>query len=310
MGATCGCERSNVVQPSSGSVKPRQCAAAIKGPGPGELVIMETTDNGYSRQPPWGDSYNNNTAQKHTERKVSGINEQSVLQKYDILTIIGEGSFSKVFRVQDKQSNEFYAMKITDKAKSLESGMPCYKRELAILKRTNHSNIIKLYEVFYSNSKVYLILELALGGDLFDRLSSKGAYSESLARNTITMVTAGLDHLHQLNITHRDLKLENLLYKNSRMDSKLLISDFGLSHVRRDDVRSGLMCTTCGSEEYIAPELLEGCEYSNSVDIWALGVVAYAVLSSHLPFAETNRARLHSRIRSGLLVFKEQVCAW
>lgn len=304
MGASCGCKSRNVVQPSpikTATAARLQQQQRLRGP---DLVIMETTD-GLSTT----DSNNNNNvnaAKKNVSKKIS---EQSVLKKYEMQTIIGEGSFSKVFRVQNRQSKEFYALKITDKAKSLESGMPSYKRELAILKRTNHSNIIKLYEVFYSNSEVYLILELALGGDLFDRLSSNGPYNEPLARSTVTMVTEGLRYLHQHNITHRDLKLENLIYKNSKTDSKILISDFGLSHVTDDVARGSLMYTTCGSDEYIAPEVLDGCEYTHSVDMWALGVITYAVLSGHMPFMETNRARLHSRIRSGLLVFKEQVRA-
>lgn len=313
MGALCGCKRSNIVQPSP--TKKNSQSAVVNQRLRGDLQhgVMETTTDGLS-QHPWGaNSMNNNNnngrspTQKQAARKMSEINQQSVLKKYEMQAIIGEGSFSKVFRVQNRQTNELFALKITDKAKSLESGMPCYKREITILKRIEHANIVKLYEIFYSHSKVYLILELALGGDLFDRLASNGPYSEPLARSTMTMVTEGLHYLHQLNITHRDLKLENLLYKNSRVDSKILISDFGLSHITEGRVRESLMCTTCGSEEYTAPEVLDGCEYTESVDMWALGVVAYSVLSGHMPFSETNRTRLHSRIKSGLLVFKEQV---
>ena len=275
----------------------------------GALILSDSGSLSKHSLPDTNNSNNNASSSDQIQQQQAGkmLNEASVLKKYDFQTVIGEGSFSKVFKVEEKRTGEFYALKITDKAKSLEFGMPCYKRELAILKRARHQNIITLNEVFHSNSKLYLILELASGGDLFDRISSNGAYSESLAQRTLNMITNGLSYLHQLGVTHRDLKLENLLYKNSRIDSQILISDFGLSHMTEGDASRNVMWTTCGSEEYIAPEVLEGMEYSNAIDTWALGVITYATLSSYMPFTDQNRARLHQKIQSGMVSFREQV---
>ena len=309
MGAICGCKRSNVVQPSS-SVKTNHSSSAASKHFGGALILDLTDSGSLSKHSLADTNYNNNNASSSEQvQQAAGamLNEDSVLKKYNLQTVIGEGSFSKVFRIENRQTGEYFALKITDKAKSLESGMPCYKRELAILKRARHQNIITLHEVFHSNSKLYLILELASGGNLFDRISSSGAYNEPLAQRTLSMITNALSYLHRVGVTHRDLKLENLLYKNSRKDSKILISDFGLSHMTEGDASRNVMWTTCGSEEYIAPEVLDGLEYSNAIDNWALGVITYAVLCAYMPFTDQNRARLHQKILSGMVSFREQV---
>ena len=308
----CGCKTTNVIQPSPVKTINRslgdQVEAAAAKHFKGELILSDIDVDQLPR-PSFVDINNNNNVKlSQADQLRSNRSEHASLKNYDLQTVIGEGSFSKVYKAQNKQTRDYFALKIIDKAKSLQSDLPSYDREPAILSKTNHPNVITLYEVFYSSAKVYLVLELATGGDLFDRISSNGSYSEPLARSTLKMVTNGLSYLHRLGITHRDLKLENLLYKTPEIDSNIFISDFGLSHIASKD-RTG-MSTTCGSAEYLAPEVLEGAEYSKAIDTWALGVIAYVVLSAHMPFMDQSRARLHQKIKSGAISFVEKVGYW
>ncbi len=151
------------------------------------------------------------------------------------------------------------------------------------------------------------MLELAAGGDLFDRVYSKGYYSEIPGQRIVRMIISGVAYLHSVGITHRDLKLENILFHESRDDSKIVISDFGLSHMRNGTVESDPMTTTCGSAEYLAPEMLQGEEYSELIDMWALGVITYVVLSRRMPFMDESRARLYHKITKGQFSFTEEV---
>lgn len=170
--------------------------------------------------------------------------------------------------------------------------------ELNILRRVSHHNIIQLIEVFEAQDKVYMVMELATGGELFDRIIAKGSFTERDAAKVLHMVLDGIKYLHGLGITHRDLKPENLLYYHPGADSKILVTDFGLANSGN---KSGdwSMRTICGTPEYIAPEILLRKPYSNAVDIWALGVIAYILLSGSMPFEDENRTRLYRMILKG-----------
>lgn len=219
-----------------------------------------------------------------------------VTAKYDIKALIGRGSFSRVVRVEHRTTRQPYAIKMIET--KYREGREVCESELRVLRRVRHANIIQLVEVFETQERVYMVMELATGGELFDRIIAKGSFTERDATRVLQMVLDGVRYLHALGITHRDLKPENLLYYHPGTDSKIIITDFGLASARKkgDDC---LMKTTCGTPEYIAPEVLVRKPYTNSVDMWALGVIAYILLSGTMPFEDDNRTRLYRQILRG-----------
>uniref|UniRef100_G3VX65 calcium/calmodulin-dependent protein kinase n=1 Tax=Sarcophilus harrisii TaxID=9305 RepID=G3VX65_SARHA len=219
-----------------------------------------------------------------------------VTAKYDIKALIGRGSFSRVVRVEHKATKQPYAIKMIET--KYREGREVCESELCVLRRVRHTNIIQLIEVFETQERVYMVMELATGGELFDRIIAKGSFTERDATRVLQMVLDGVKYLHTLGITHRDLKPENLLYYHPGTDSKIMITDFGLASARKkgDDC---LMKTTCGTPEYIAPEILVRKPYTNSVDMWALGVISYILLSGTMPFEDDNRSRLYRQILKG-----------
>ncbi|XP_039264714.1 serine/threonine-protein kinase H1-like [Styela clava] len=219
-----------------------------------------------------------------------------VVVKYDVRALIGKGSFSRVVRVEHKGTKQPYAIKMIE-VKARE-GRAAADSELRVLRRVRHPYIVQLIEVFEAPDKIYMVMELATGGELFDRIIRHGSFTEKDATKALQMVLEGLRYLHSLGITHRDLKPENLLYYHPGNDSKLLITDFGLASSRKSggDVT---MKTTCGTPEYIAPEVLQRESYTNMVDCWSVGVITYILLSGTMPFDDENKTRLYTMILQG-----------
>ncbi|XP_061207305.1 serine/threonine-protein kinase H1-like isoform X2 [Neopsephotus bourkii] len=219
-----------------------------------------------------------------------------VTAKYDIKALIGRGSFSHVVRVEHRATKQPYAIKVIE-TKYWEGREVC-ESELSVLRRVRHTNVIQLTEVFETQECVYMVMELGTGGELFDRVIAKGSFTERDATRVLQMVLDGVKYLHMLGITHRDLKPENLLYYHPGTDSKIMITDFGLASAQKkgDDC---LMKNTCGTLEYIAAEILVRKPYTNSVDMWALGVISYILLSGTMPFEDDNRTHLYWQILKG-----------
>ncbi|XP_067651218.1 serine/threonine-protein kinase H1 homolog [Haliotis asinina] len=213
-----------------------------------------------------------------------------VTAKYDIKALIGRGSFSRVVRVEHRVTKQPYAIKMIDRVQ----GKEVFESELNVLRRVRHMYIIQLVEVFETPEKVYMVMELATGGELFDRIIAKGSFTERDATRVLNMVLDGVKYLHGLGICHRDLKPENLLYYHPGHDSKIMITDFGLSAMRKGP--ENYMRTTCGTPEYIAPEILARKPYTTQVDMWAMGVITYILLSGTMPFDDENRSRLYRLI--------------
>ena len=166
--------------------------------------------------------------------------DKQVLQKYRVNRIIGNGNFSRVLKVQDKLTNFEYAMKIVEK--TINSHILC-DRELEILKKVHHPNVVHLYEAHTTGTKVYLVLELASGGDLATRLKEVGTFSEDSTRTVLSMILSALEYLHRHGVTHRDIKLENCLFKTKDADSVILLSDFGLAYMQTDDNEKEGLCS-------------------------------------------------------------------
>ncbi|XP_071520353.1 calcium/calmodulin-dependent protein kinase type 1 isoform X1 [Panulirus ornatus] len=142
-------------------------------------------------------------------------------------------------------------------------------------------------------------MELVTGGELFDRIVEKGSYTEKDAADLIRQVLEAVDYMHDQGVVHRDLKPENLLYFSQDEDSKIMISDFGLS--KMED--SGIMATACGTPGYVAPEVLAQKPYGKAVDVWSIGVIAYILLCGYPPFYDENDANLFAQILKGEFEF-------
>uniref|UniRef100_A0A673CRQ3 Si:ch211-27e6.1 n=1 Tax=Sphaeramia orbicularis TaxID=375764 RepID=A0A673CRQ3_9TELE len=213
---------------------------------------------------------------------------------YDIKALIGRGSFSRVVHVEHRGTRQPFAIKMMEV--EAPGGREVCASELVVLQRVRHVNVIQLIQF---PQQVYMVLELATGGELLDRVVSRGRFTEQDATRALHMVLAGMGYLHHLGITHRDLKPENLLYYQPGLDSRLLVTDFGLATT---DV-SWFLKTTCGTPEYMAPEVVLRKPYTCAVDMWALGVIAYIVLSGSMPFEDDSRTRLCKCIIRGKYSF-------
>lgn len=216
--------------------------------------------------------------------------DQRVTAKYDIQALIGRGSYSRVVRAQHRITKKPYAIKMVNQIHAKDM---C-EAELRVLQSVQHKYVIRLHEVFESSTQLYMVVDLATGGELFDRVVLKGSFVETEAVFVLRMVLEGLQYLHERGIAHRDLKPENLLYYHPGEKSKILITDFGLSAFRKTG--SEFMKTICGTPEYIAPEVISRHPYTCLVDMWAVGVVSFILLSATMPFDDDNRSRLYKTI--------------
>jgi calcium/calmodulin-dependent protein kinase I len=146
-----------------------------------------------------------------------------------------------------------------------------------------HRNILTLVDYFETLNNLYLVTDLALGGELFDRICRKGSYYESDAASLILATLSAVAYLHDHGIVHRDLKPENLLFRTPEDNADLLIADFGLSRIM-DEEQFHVLTTTCGTPGYMAPEIFKKTGHGKPVDIWAIGVITYFLLCGYTPF--------------------------
>jgi len=170
-------------------------------------------------------------------------------------------------------------------------------REIKILKKARHENIIQLYEVLDTQNSIYLIMENAEGGEMFDYIVKQRHVEEPEACRFFHQIVDGLDELHKNDITHRDLKPENLLLKKTPDGYMIKIVDFGLSNTHEG---GRLLSTACGSPCYAPPEMIAGKKYDGpKADIWSLGVTLFALVCGYLPFEDGNTSLLYKKILAG-----------
>jgi calcium/calmodulin-dependent protein kinase I len=202
-------------------------------------------------------------------------------KQYEFKSELGRGAFSIVYLAVHKATSNPYAVKVINKkdlGKDYEKNL---KMEVDILKKVNHANIIALKELFDTPEKLYLIMELVTGGELFDKIVEKGSYTEDDASKLVSKIVSAVDYLHNLGIVHRDLKPENLLLKRADNDLEIAIADFGLSKIVGQQM---MMQTACGTPSYVAPEVLNASGYGKEVDMWSIGVITYILLCGFPPF--------------------------
>ncbi|CAD7695556.1 unnamed protein product [Ostreobium quekettii] len=170
------------------------------------------------------------------------------------------------------------------------------KREIAITKDLKHPNVVDLIEVMASKDKIYMVMELLTGGELFDKIAAEGAMTEHKARKVFQQLVDALEYCHQEGVFHRDLKPENVLLSS---DGSVKLSDFGLgaATVTQSMSSDGFLKTTCGTPNYVAPEVLKRRGYHGApADIWSLGVVLYVTAAGKLPFDDRSLPRLFNKI--------------
>ncbi|XP_059651181.1 CBL-interacting serine/threonine-protein kinase 9 isoform X1 [Cornus florida] len=215
--------------------------------------------------------------------------------KYEIGKTLGEGSFAKVKFAKNIDTGDSFAIKIIDRDRVLRHKMvEQIKREIGTMKLIKHPNVVQLFEVMASKTKIYIVLEYVDGGELFDKIAKHGKLKEDEARRYFQQLINAVDYCHSRGVYHRDLKPENLL-----LDSfgNLKVSDFGLSAFSQQVREDGLLHTACGTPNYVAPEVLTDKGYDGtSSDIWSCGVILFVLMAGYLPFDEPNLMALYRRI--------------
>ncbi|XP_066421439.1 calcium/calmodulin-dependent protein kinase type 1G isoform X2 [Molothrus aeneus] len=191
-----------------------------------------------------------------------------------------------------------------------EEGSGSWKKQTSNIRKTfifmealgsiKHENIVTLEDIYESTTHFYLVMQLVSGGELFDRILERGVYTEKDASLVIHQVLTAVKYLHENGIVHRDLKPENLLYLTPEENSKIMITDFGLSKMEQN----GIMSTACGTPGYVAPEVLAQKPYSKAVDCWSIGVITYILLCGYPPFYEETESKLFEKIKEGYYEFE------
>uniref|UniRef100_A0A8C2GWU7 MAP/microtubule affinity-regulating kinase 3 n=2 Tax=Cyprinus carpio TaxID=7962 RepID=A0A8C2GWU7_CYPCA len=249
----------------------------------------------------------NSSSQTHSDAKGGGrpsvsrsrnvvptVDENPHIGNYRLLKTIGKGNFAKVKLARHVLTSKEVAVKIIDKTQLNSSSLQKLYREVKIMKFLNHPNIVKLFEVIDTEKTLYLIMEYASGGEVFDYLVAHGRMKEKEARAKFRQIVSAVQYCHQKCIVHRDLKAENLLLD---ADMNIKIADFGFSN---EFTMGNKLDTFCGSPPYAAPELFQGKKYDGpEVDVWSLGVILYTLVSGSLPFDGQNLKELRERVLRG-----------
>ncbi|XP_015738793.1 testis-specific serine/threonine-protein kinase 3 [Coturnix japonica] len=217
---------------------------------------------------------------------------------YQLGQTIGEGTYSKVKEAFSQKHQKKVAIKIIDKRASPEEFIQKFlPRELQIIERLDHKNIIHVYEVLESaEGNICLVMELAENGDIFDYVAHRGPLPEPCARELFCQLVEALRYCHGCGVAHRDLKCENALLQGHTVK----LTDFSFAKQLPVGSRE-LSRTFCGSVAYAAPEVLQGVPHDSCKgDIWSLGVILYVLLCAHLPFDDTNIPQMLCQQQKGV----------
>ncbi|XP_073311893.1 CBL-interacting protein kinase 23-like isoform X1 [Primulina huaijiensis] len=224
-----------------------------------------------------------------------GASGRTRVGKYEFGRTLGEGSFGKVKFARNLETGENMAIKIIDKSKVLKHKMISQiKCEISTMKLIRHPNVIRMHEVMASKSKIFIVMEFVNGGELFDKIATRGRLGEDEARKYFQQLVNAVDYCHSRGVYHRDLKPENLLLNANGV---LKVSDFGLSALSQQVWEDGLLHTACGTPNYVAPEVIKSKGYDGAkADIWSCGVVLFVLMAGYLPFEESNLMVLYKKI--------------
>lgn len=203
---------------------------------------------------------------------------------YHIGKLLGEGACGTVYFAQNRRTCQPFALKYTS-GENDENILSTILKEVDILKSLKHPNILQLFKVQTYVNSVAIFLEFMSGGDLLDRIQKSGHFSESLSKFIFYQICCGIEYLHSVNVTHRDLKPDNILLATTDEFTLVKVSDFGLS---KRVTTNTILKTQCGTKMYLAPEV-RTANYTNKVDIWSLGVILYNCFTGRYPFKDADK---------------------
>ncbi|KAG8468777.1 hypothetical protein KFE25_007295 [Diacronema lutheri] len=275
------------------------------------------------------------------EQIMGAATGRTLEEHYELLEVLGRGSFSVVHRARHRQTGEVFACKVIDKW-SIHNRQRL-ANEIEVLQRVSHPSVIRLHDIFETDRVLALVTDIAAGGELFDKIVDKGHYSEKEASEVVRCLLSAIGHLHSHGIVHRDIKPENILLARPGSDVDVKLSDFGLAKIfsgdeagtpgalgaSADDGALGAAAgscggnaaafgggaygrarafTVCGTDYYVAPEVLRQAGYTHACDLWSLGVVLYILLSGCPPFYEGNEEGIsvQRKIVSGSYSFPDR----
>ncbi|KAM8763177.1 serine/threonine-protein kinase 33 isoform 2-T2 [Acanthopagrus schlegelii] len=257
------------------------------------------------------------TSRDTQERNVPLIRLNDVADLREIYTFgkkLGQGSFGVVYEATHIATQTKWAIKEVCRPAAGSSKVKMLGQEINILRQVNHAHIIHLQEVYDTPKMTYLVTELCVGGELKQLLQQKKFFTEDETRHIISSLADAVVYLHKRDIVHRDLKLENILVKNSLDEDdngkiNIKVTDFGLS-VQTGGVRIGNMMTeACGTLIYMAPEMMSGGGYSQWCDVWSIGVVMYMLLCGESPFVSKTKENLLEEIMNKEVKFTQSIWA-
>ncbi|XP_076322388.1 aurora kinase C-like [Tachypleus tridentatus] len=212
------------------------------------------------------------------------------LDSFDIGRPLGRGKFGNVYLAREKKTKFIVALKVLFKSQLQKNGVEHQlRREIEIQSHLKHPNILQLYNYFYDDTRIFLILEFAARGELFKELQKCGKFDDKRAATYIAQLSHALIYCHEQKVIHRDIKPENLLLG---LNGELKIADFGWSV----HAPSSRRATMCGTLDYLPPEMIENKTYNENVDLWSLGILCYEFLVGKPPFEMENVNDTYRRI--------------
>lgn len=234
-----------------------------------------------------------------------------ITRYYHIGDVLGEGAFAKVHDGYELTTREPVAIKVIHKAQQDPREMEYILREMDIMMRMCHPNVVETYDVFDTMSTLYLAIEKMPGGELFDIVADKGHLSELQASQVVREIIIGCEYFHSVNIVHCDIKPENILCKSTQWPLEVKICDFGLANTIDADQANTYggdrsMTAMIGTPGYVAPEIVKREGYGRPVDMWACGVVLYVMLSGRMPFFGRNDTECLKRTAQGEYSFPDR----
>ncbi|XP_067675965.1 serine/threonine-protein kinase 33-like [Haliotis asinina] len=236
--------------------------------------------------------------------------DSAIKESYEVGKKLGQGSFGKVHEAQHRETKKSWAIKSINKEKAGSSALKLIEREVAILKRVHHPNIIQLNEVLESPTRMFLVMELCDGGEMADSLKDNKHFSEADTKTVIRRLASAISYLHKNDIVHRDIKLENILLSQNPDDPDdklhIKVTDFGLSVVKGGAGHDNMMQDFCGTPMYMSPEIIDNKTYSQQCDVWAMGVIMYIMLCGYPPFRSNDEDSLYEIIKKGEVDFSEE----
>ncbi|XP_026326939.1 testis-specific serine/threonine-protein kinase 1-like isoform X2 [Hyposmocoma kahamanoa] len=250
-----------------------------------------------------------------TEVKTSESEENTLNSKgYKLIKFLGEGAYAKVFLTEytagrEDSNKSVLACKIIETSKAPKDFVVKFlPREIDVLIRLNHPHIIHVHSIFQRKTKYYIFMRYSENGDLLGYVLKNGCVSENQSRVWTRQLALGLQYLHELEITHRDIKCENVLLT---ANYNVKLSDFGFARVCVDDNDEPVLSETyCGSMSYAAPEILRGKPYlPKPSDLWSLGVVLFVMLNKSMPFDDTRMRKLYEQQMGKKYRFRSRVAS-